>query len=154
MCVVSSLTIILWNIPTWSRYKNNSKYLSMWMYYYWNLQILNNLIILTDQVSLVPRWHPNLQILNNLFILTDKVSLVPRWHPNLQILNNLIILTDKVSLVPRWHPAHCRVYSIQHYEIMLVSDLRQVGDFLRGLRFPPPIKVTITIKLKYCCKWR
>jgi hypothetical protein len=27
------------------------------------------------------------------------------------------MLTDKVSLVPRWHTAHCRVYSIQHYEI-------------------------------------
>jgi hypothetical protein len=49
------------------------------------------------------------------------------YHWNLQILNNLIILTDKVSLVPRWHPAHCRVYSIQHYVIKLVSDLRQVG---------------------------
>ena len=62
-------------------------------------------------------------------MLTDKVSLVPRWHPNLQILNNLIILTDKVSLVPLWHPAHCGVCSIQHYVIKLVSDLRQNGGF-------------------------
>ena len=97
--------------------------------YYWNLQILNNLIILTDKVSLVPLWHPHLQILNNLIILTDKVSLVPRWHPNLQILNNIIILTDKVSLVPLWHPAHWGVYSIQHYVIKLVSDLQPVGGF-------------------------
>ena len=34
------------------------------------------------------------------------------------------------------------VYSIQQYMIKFVSDLRQVGDFLR---FPPPIKVTTTI---------
>ena len=36
------------------------------------------------------------------------------------------------------------VYSIQHYVINFVSDLRQVGGFLRALLFPPPIK------LKYC----
>ena len=27
----------------------------------------------------------------------------------------------------------------------VVSDLRQVGGFLRALRFPPPIKLTATI---------
>ena len=32
------------------------------------------------------------------------------------------------------------VYLIQHYVIKFVSDLRQVGDFLRVLRFPPPMK--------------
>jgi hypothetical protein len=44
----------------------------------------------------------------------------------------------------------CEVYSIQHYVIKFVSDLRQVGGFLRVLRFPPPIKLTATIELKYC----
>jgi len=33
----------------------------------------------------------------------------------------------------------------QHYVITFVSDLRQVGGFLRVLRFPPPIKLTTTI---------
>jgi hypothetical protein len=28
---------------------------------------------------------------------------------------------------------------LQHYEIKFVSDLRQVGGFLRVLQFPPPI---------------
>jgi len=37
------------------------------------------------------------------------------------------------------------VYSIQHYVINFVNDLRQVGGFLRELRFPPPIKLTATI---------
>ena len=40
------------------------------------------------------------------------------------------------------------VYSIQHYVIKFVSDLRQIGGFLQVLRFPPPMKVaysTITL---------
>jgi hypothetical protein len=48
------------------------------------------------------------------------------------------------------NPANGEVYSIQHYVIKLVSDFRQVSDFLRVLRFPPPIKLTAMILLKYC----
>ena len=40
---------------------------------------------------------------------------------------------------------HGVVYSMQHYVIKFDIDLRQVGDFLRVLRFPPPIKLTATI---------
>jgi len=40
------------------------------------------------------------------------------------------------------------------YVIKFVSDLRQVGGFLRILRFLPPMKLTATILLKYCWKWR
>jgi hypothetical protein len=43
---------------------------------------------------------------------------------------------------------------VQHYVIEFVSDLCQVGGFLRVLRFPPPIKLTATMSLKYCWKWR
>ena len=50
----------------------------------------------------------------------------------------------------RPNPAYGEVYSILHYEIKFVSDLCQIGDFLR---FPPPITLTSTISLKYCCKW-
>ena len=45
------------------------------------------------------------------------------------------------------NPVHGEVYSIQHYVIKLVKDLRQVGGFLRVLRFPPPIKLTVTMKV-------
>jgi hypothetical protein len=38
------------------------------------------------------------------------------------------------------------VYSIKRYVIKFVSDLRQVGGFLR---FPTPIKLTATIYLKH-----
>jgi hypothetical protein len=40
---------------------------------------------------------------------------------------------------------HGVVYSIQHYVIKCISDLRQVGGFLWVLWFPPPIKLTATI---------
>ena len=38
--------------------------------------------------------------------------------------------------------AHGEMYSIQHYVIKFVSNLRQVGSFLRC---PPQIKLTATI---------
>jgi phosphotransferase system IIA component len=43
--------------------------------------------------------------------------------------------------------AHDEVYSIKHYVIKFVSDLRQVSGFYRVLRFPPPIKLTVTTEI-------
>jgi hypothetical protein len=43
------------------------------------------------------------------------------------------------------NPGHVYAYSIQHYLIKFVSDLRQVGGFLLVLRFLLPIKFTATI---------
>jgi len=37
------------------------------------------------------------------------------------------------------------MWGVQHYLIKFVSDLLQVGGFLRVLQFPPPIKLTATI---------
>jgi hypothetical protein len=34
---------------------------------------------------------------------------------------------------------------VQRYLRKFVSDLRQIGGFLRVLQFPPPIKLTATI---------
>ena len=50
----------------------------------------------------------------------------------------------------RSNPTHGEVYSIQHYVIKFISDLRQVGGLLRVLWFSPPIKLTAMIQLKYC----
>jgi len=47
--------------------------------------------------------------------------------------------------VVNYNPAYDEVYSIQHYVIKFVSDLRQDGGFLRVLLIPPPIKLTATI---------
>ena len=41
--------------------------------------------------------------------------------------------------------AHGEVYSIQHYVIKFVSDLRQVSGFLQVFEFPSPIKLTQNI---------
>jgi hypothetical protein len=47
----------------------------------------------------------------------------------------------------------CQIYCVvqlntsfaQHYVITIFSDLRQIGDFLQVLRFPPPINLTAAI---------
>jgi hypothetical protein len=49
------------------------------------------------------------------------------------VLQSVPITTKVVSS----NPVPGEVYSIQHYVIMFVSDIRQVGGFLRVLRFPP-----------------
>ena len=56
-------------------------------------------------------------------------------------VQSVSITTNVVSS----NPVHGEVDSIQHYVIKFVSDLQQVGGFLRVLRFPPPIKLTATI---------
>ena len=61
-------------------------------------------------------------------------------------MQSVSIATNVVSL----NPAPGEVYSIQHYVIKFVSDLRQVGGILWVLRFSPLIKLTATMKLKYC----
>ena len=54
----------------------------------------------------------------------------------------LVHITTKVVSS---NPVHGEVHSIQHYVIKFDSDLRQVDGFLRVLRFPPPIQLTVTI---------
>ena len=63
------------------------------------------------------------------------------WYLDLQLPVQSVPITTNVSS----NPVHGKVYSIQHYVIKFVSDLRQVGGFLRVLRSPPPIKLTATI---------
>ena len=43
------------------------------------------------------------------------------------------------------NPVHVDVYSILYYMMKFVSDLQQVGGFLRVLRFSPAIKMSTTI---------
>jgi len=61
---------------------------------------------------------------------------------DLQLSMQYVPITTKVVSS---NPARGEVYSIQHYVLKFVSDLRQVGGFLRVLRFPPPIKLTAPI---------
>jgi len=60
-------------------------------------------------------------------------------------MTNLIGVVGFMQSVPittnvvRPNPVHGEVYSMQHYVIKFVID------FLRVLRFPPPVKLTSTI---------
>jgi len=58
---------------------------------------------------------------------------------DLQLPMQSVPITTKVVSS---NPINCEVYSIKHYVIKFVNDLRQVGGFLRVLPFPPQIKLT------------
>jgi len=79
------------------------------------------------------------------------VAVVIVWWLDLPLHMQSVFITNEVMSS---NPDHGEMYSIQHYVIKYISDLRQVGGFLRVLRFHPPTKLTATIfKLKYCWKW-
>ena len=63
-------------------------------------------------------------------------------HDRMVVVQSMPIITKRV----RSNPVHGEVYAIQHYVIKFVSDLH---SFLGVPRFPPPIKLTATILLKY-----
>ena len=59
------------------------------------------------------------------------------WQLDLQLpMQSVAITTEFESRSGR---------GVQHYVIKFVRDLRQVGGFLRVLRFPSPIKLIATI---------
>ena len=64
------------------------------------------------------------------------------WQLDLQLPMQSVPITNNVVSS---NPVQGEVYSIQHYGIKFASDLRQVDGFLRVLRFPLPIKLTVTI---------
>jgi hypothetical protein len=87
------------------------------------------------------------QVMNRLpqgdFILLNFGLVLWCLIPHTTIWQSVPITTD-VSL----NPTQGKVYNIMLYSLSVISG-RSVGF----LRFPPPIKLTTTIKLKYCCMW-
>ena len=63
-------------------------------------------------------------------------------HDRMNVGFTTICAISAHHIVVSLNPARGEVYSIQYYVIKLVSDLQQVGGFLRVLRFLPPIKLT------------
>jgi hypothetical protein len=57
---------------------------------------------------------------------------VVAWQLDLQLPMQSVPIT---TIVVSSNPAHGGMYSIQHYVIKFVSDLRQVGGFLRSSGF-------------------
>jgi hypothetical protein len=51
-----------------------------------------------------------------------------------------------------WHGLQISnvMIKVQHYVLKFVSDLQQVGGFLRVLWFPPPMKLAAMVYMKYC----
>jgi hypothetical protein len=81
------------------------------------------------------------------WFLAWAVVVVIAWQLDLQLPVQSV---HTITKVVRSNPVRGEVYSIQRYVIEFVSDLRQVGGFLWVFRFPLPIKLTVTIYLKYC----
>jgi hypothetical protein len=54
------------------------------------------------------------------------------WYLDLQLPVQSVSLTTNIV---RSNPVHGEVYSIQHYVIQFISDLRQVGNFLWVFRY-------------------
>ena len=67
------------------------------------------------------------------------IMVVIVWKLDLHLPVQSVPITIKVVSS---NPVHREVYSIEHYVIKFISDLRQIGGFLR---FPPLIKLTATI---------
>jgi hypothetical protein len=72
----------------------------------------------------------------------DRGTVVVVWNLDLQLpVQSVTITTYFVSSIP----THGEVYLIQHFVHKFISEFRQVGGFCLVLRFPLPIKVTVTI---------
>jgi len=65
---------------------------------------------------------------------------------NLALINLIsLAIIEKATLVVSSNPVQGELYSIQHYMIKFVCDLRQVSDFLLYSGFLEQIKVTAMI---------
>ena len=75
------------------------------------------------------------------------------WNILIQVywaIHKTSMLITTVYAISAYHHWCCEFESrsqqrVQHFAIKFASDLRQVVGFLWVLRFPPPIKLTITI---------
>jgi hypothetical protein len=67
-------------------------------------------------------------------VLCIHITYHPQYDQTLELTTLVLIGTNNL-----YNQCLSVVCSIQHYVIKFVSDLRQVGGFLRVLRFPPPI---------------
>jgi len=94
------------------------------------------------------------KLLNFLHNIQSKVDCYLTSRNNSSAILMTTTILQKLNHNVSSNPAHVEVYSIHHYVIKFVSDLRQVGGFFRVPRFSIPIKLTATIVLKCCWKWR
>ena len=79
-------------------------------------------------------------------------TILPFTHTGHRGRDRMVVRFTTICAISAYHtkvvslnPIHGEVYSLQHYMIKFVSDLRQVGGFLWVLCFPSTIKLTATI---------
>jgi hypothetical protein len=79
------------------------------------------------------------------FVLLWKNTWDRMWHfQTFEILFCFSVI-QLFFFILECHPVHGKVYSIQHYVIQYVSDLRQIVGFLRVLRLLPLLKLVAII---------
>jgi hypothetical protein len=84
--------------------------------------------LLTITFSKLFAWYLSCKTLTVLFMNENACS-----------ISLALLPMQSVPITTNVH--HCELYSMQHYVIKFVSDLQQVGGFLRALCFPPIIKL-------------
>jgi hypothetical protein len=81
-------------------------------------------------------WFRDYESISRLLCMVRAIRLADKGHNRIYHIHGTLSLAE---------PRSWRGDSIQHYVIKFVSDLRQVGGFLRVPRFSSPIKLTATI---------
>jgi hypothetical protein len=116
-------------------------------------QILFNIYLVTfllQSPSEISLWNGHVLYLYVIIVdIRVSVSLCPNWRYAVtgSVLIVMVCWTYTTYAMSGYHHWCCEFESrsgrgVQHYVIKFVSDLRQVGGFLR---FPPPIELTATI---------
>ena len=87
-------------------------------------------------------WY--IQSINSLYNILSRSNYTRGHH----VRDHMVVGFATTYAIGACHHWCCGVDShsgrrVQHYVIKLVNDLRQVGGFLRVLRFPQPIKLTV-----------
>ena len=94
------------------------------------------------------------------FLLSEFVqeNIVTVWHSTYFIYEKWelswlwLSVSHRITTTCGISAYHCELESHSWWGVpdTTLCDLRQVAGFLWVLRFPPPIKLTATIELKYC----
>ena len=110
---------------------------------------------LTTLSLMLPKTHSfhdiftlNIKTLRK-WLFTMKTMLLRQWRDH-HDRDCMVVGFTTTYAISAYHHWCCEFESrwgqgAQHYVIKFVSDLQQVGGFLRVLRFPPPLKLTATI---------
>jgi len=123
---------------------------SWWRIYNWKLSINCLVYCIIVYFNCMKSWLliASREISKYIFIYADMIFGF-LWHARGRRDRMVVGLTTTYA-ISAYHHWCCQFESrsgrgVQQYAIKFVSDLRQVGGFLRVFQFLPPIKLTATI---------